>query len=79
MREVKFGLQIAKKRVEMLAGRDIILVVNRGRNKIEKLRGHIDEVHEGIFTLKENEGKVNSFSYNDVLTKSVRFFPPDAF
>lgn len=49
----------------------------QGRNKIEKLHGRIDEVHDSIFTLKEVEGKVNSFSYSDVLTKSVKFFPPE--
>lgn len=78
MREIVHGLQAAKKRVGLLAGRELILVVNRGRNKIEKLYGHIDEVHDGIFTLKDSEGKINSFSYSDVLTKSVRFFPPDS-
>lgn len=77
MREIKFGLSVAKKRVSLLKGRDIVLVVNRGRNKIDKLHGHIDEVHESIFTLKEAEGKVSSFSYSDVLTGSVKFFPPD--
>lgn len=78
MREIKFGLQGAKRRVNLLAGREVVLVVNRGRNKIEKLRGRIDEVHDGIFTFREDEGKINSFSYSDVLTKSVRFFPPDS-
>lgn len=77
MREIKYGLDAAKRRVGLLAGRDIVLVVNRGRNKIEKLYGHIDEVHDSIFTVKEKEGKISSFSYSDVLTKSVRFFPPD--
>lgn len=77
MREIVHGLNLAKKRVGLLAGRDIIVVVNRGRNKIEKLYGKIDEVHDSIFTLKEREGKVSSFSYSDVLTKSVKFFPPE--
>ena len=77
MREIRYGLDAAKKRVGLLAGRDITLVVNRGRNKIEKLHGRIDEVHDSIFTLREVEGKVNSFSYSDVLTKSVKFFPPE--
>lgn len=75
MREIVHGLDAAKKRVGLLAGRDLMLIVNRGRNKIERLYGRIDEVHEGIFTVREKEGKINSFSYSDVLTKSVRFFP----
>ena len=77
MREIKKCLNAAKKRVGLLAGRDLVLVVNRGRNKIGKLHGRIDEVHDAIFTLRENEGKVSSFSYSDVLTGSVKFFPPD--
>ena len=77
MREIKKCLNAAKKRVGLLAGRDLVLVVNRGRNRIERLHGRIDEVHEARFSLKEKEGKVSSFSYSDVLTGSVKFFPPD--
>ena len=77
MREIDHGLNTAKKRVGLLAGRDLMLIVNRGRNKIERLYGRIDEVHDSIFTVKENEGKISSFSYSDVLTKSVRFFPAE--
>ena len=51
----------------MLSGRELIVVVNRGRNKVEKFRGKIRE-----FTV-EGEGGVSCFSYSDVLTKSVRF------
>ena len=77
MSEIKCGMNAVKKRVSLLAGRELVLVVNRGRNKIEKLRGRIDEVHESIFTLRESEGKISSFSYSDVLTGNVKFFPPD--
>ncbi len=78
MREIVHGLQNAKRRVSLLAGREVTLVVNRGRNKIEKLHGRICDVYDGIFTLRETQGKVNSFSYNDVLTGSIRFFPPES-
>ena len=41
MREIVHGLQNAKRRVSLLAGREVTLVVNRGRNKIEKLHNVI--------------------------------------
>lgn len=75
MREIKFGMDIAKKRVNLLAGKEIIILVNRGRNKMQKIIGSIDQIHESIFTVKEKEGKISSFSYNDILTKHVMFLP----
>lgn len=78
MREIKFCMDAAKTRVNRLAGESITVVVNRGRNKREKINGIIDEIHDSIFTVKDCEGKVRSFSYNDILTKSVLFFPKNS-
>ena len=56
----------------MLSGRALIVVVNRGRNKVEKFRGRIRDMYDAVFTV-EGEGGVSCFSYNDVLTKNVKF------
>lgn len=72
-------LEMAKRRVSMLAGKDMIIKVNKGRNKFVEYSGTIDSVYPSIFTVNatiENENKILSYSYNDVLTKAVRFYPP---
>lgn len=70
------NLDWAKKRVQTLAGRNIILKVNKGRNKFITFNGMIESVYPSVFTVKtEDDTQVKSYSYSDVLTKTVRFFP----
>ena len=56
----------------MLSGRELIVVVNRGRNKVEKFRGKIRDMYDAVFTVEREDG-ISCFSYSDVLTKNVRF------
>lgn len=72
VREIKHCMEACRARIAMLSGRDLVVVVNRGRNKVEKFRGKIRDMYDAVFTV-EGEGGVSCFSYSDVLTKSVRF------
>ena len=72
MRESKQCREAGRARIAMLSGRELVVVVNRGRNKVEKFRGKICDMYDAVFTV-EGEGGVSCFSYSDVLTKSVRF------
>ena len=56
----------------MLSGRELIVVVDRGRNKVEKFRGKIRDMYDAVFTVEREDG-VSCFSYSDVLTKNVKF------
>ena len=71
-------LDIAKKRVELLQGRFIKFKVNEGRNRFSFYEGSIDQLHPHIFTVKTvmygNE-RTLSFTYVEVLSKIVRFYP----
>ena len=65
-------MEACRARIALLSGRDLVVVVNRGRNKVEKFRGRIRDMYDAVFTV-EGEGGVSCFSYNDVLTKNVKF------
>lgn len=43
-----------------------------GRNKKERFCGIICGVYKNIFTIKLDNGNVKSFSYSDVLIKTVK-------
>lgn len=78
MREIIAGIELARRRVGILKGRNILMKVNLGRNKIIEFEGNIENLYPAIFTVraKTEEGDaLMSYSYNDVLTKNVRFFP----
>lgn len=71
-------LDVAKKRVELLRGRMIRIKVNVGRNRFAYYDGCIDQLHPSIFTVKTQmygNDRTLSFTYVDVLSKIVRFYP----
>ena len=65
-----------KEKVNDLKGKDVNLAVNKGRNKIVKLRAVITEVYPSMFVISPVT-KVDldrkSYSYNDILCGDVRF------
>ncbi len=42
------------------------------RNQIEEFTGYIDKTYSYIFTIIDDNGFLRSFSYNDVIIKSLR-------
>ena len=55
MREIKHCMEACRARIAMLSGRELVVVVNRGRNKVEKFRGKIRDMYDAVFTV-EGEG-----------------------
>ena len=52
-------------------GNKVFVVHNEGRNKVSHYEGRVVEVYRNIFIVKDNKSKM-SFSYHDVLTKTVK-------
>ena len=78
MREATVTLNETKDRVKRLKGLLIKFKVNTGRNRIIEFTGKIENTFPAIFTVRANlpDGEsVITYSYSDVLTKSVRFYP----
>ena len=74
MREVNNNMEQAFRRVRLLAGIPIKIKVNRGRNKIERFGGKIENVYPKIFTVRKTDGDLDTFSYSDVVAGNVKFF-----
>lgn len=70
------NLEDVKQKVLSLKGKKINMEVNKGRNRIVKLMGVIDQVYPSMFIIKPSE-KVDldrmSYSYNDVLCGDISF------
>ena len=65
-----------KEKVNDLKGKDVNLAVNKGRNKIVKLRAVITEVYPSMFVINPTcivDLDRKSYSYNDVLCGDVKF------
>ncbi len=60
--------------VREMKGLDILVKVNRGRNRIEEIEGVVEDVYPAIFTIRNKEGEIASFSYSDILAKNILFY-----
>ena len=69
-------LQNVKEEIMNLKGKDIRLTVNKGRKKIVKFCGIIENVYPSMFIIKPMEDvelERTSFSYNDVLCGDISY------
>ena len=67
------ALNEIKQRIADLKGNSINLSVNRGRKKIDKLKGFIENIYPSVFTFMTDERSRETFSYFDVLCGLVIF------
>ncbi len=68
-------LQEIKKKVNENIGNEVTIKCNIGRNRIEKYNVRIKETYKNIFiveTNKKNNTEIKSFSYTDVMTKTIK-------
>ena len=63
-----------KRAVLSLKGEQVKLYINRGRRKILKFEGVIDNVYTSVFTVKDNVASVSThtYSYSDILCGEVK-------
>ncbi len=60
-----------KKKLGNHLGHEVSIKYNLGRNKYENYRVIIKELYDYIF-LVENDLGIKSFSYSDILTKTIK-------
>ena len=64
-----------KDKIEQLKGVEIYFKYNGSRNQIEEYYGTIEETYNSVFVIKVKENNaIKSFSYNDIINKSLEFF-----
>ena len=53
-------------------GEEVTIKYNLGRNKYEKYHVTIKELYENVFLVELNNNEKKSFSYTDVITKTIK-------
>lgn len=72
MRKVNTNVSTVIEEIERLKGENISMEINKGRKKIERYQGIIENVYPSIFTVNIGEGKSPlSYSYTEVLCGDV--------
>ena len=71
-------MNIAKIRenLESNKGKVIHFKYNGARNQIEEFDGTIEDTYNAIFTIRldEENSKIKTFTYSDILTEMLQFF-----
>lgn len=63
-----------KEHIDKLKGQNISMLVNRGRKKLEKLEGVIENLYPSVFTVNLVDGNgLVTYSYTEVLCGHVKF------
>ena len=65
-----------KQKIEEIKGKNIKMLVNKGRKKIEKLEGVIQNLYPSVFTVEVKDIKGSNlvtYSYSEVLCGFVKF------
>ena len=74
MRRGVTTLEDIKQSVLSLKGEQVKLYINRGRRKVLKFEGVIDNVYTSVFTVKEKVASTltHTYSYSDILCGEVK-------
>lgn len=62
-----------KKILSKYIGMKVFVEYNMGRNKIEKYEGVIESLYNAVFLVKVKD-ETKSFSYSDLITKTVKIY-----
>ena len=75
MKKQTVSLDLIRTKIEELNGKDVKIRLNKGRNRIQFLKGKIDETYSSVFVVKIYDDIFDRLSctYQDVLCGDVRF------
>ena len=59
--------------IESYKDKKLMFKYNGSRNQIEEFIGYIDKVYSNVFTIKLDNNRIKTFSYNDVLIHKLVF------
>ena len=74
MRKRTMSIEEVRSYVSSLKGNPLSIKVNKGRNKIARYNGCVDEVYPSVFTLKISGDKnvaMLSYSYSDLICGDI--------
>ena len=55
-------------------GAKIIIIYYGSRNRKERYIGVLDRIYFNVFTVRLINGDIKSFSYSDILTKTIQIY-----
>ncbi|MDR3318316.1 MAG: Veg family protein [Clostridiales bacterium] len=75
MRKAIFEIDGVRQKIAALKGRNVRMLINRGRKRIIKLNGVLEDIYPSVFTIRVATDRTTSlvtYSYSDVLCNDVK-------
>ena len=73
MKKNNITIETVKKKLIDIIGKDIKMQVNKGRNKLFKYEGVIENLYPSVFTFKsQGSDIIKSYSYTEILCGAVK-------
>ena len=66
------NIKYIKNYLKSKVGSNVIIIYYGSRNRKEKYNGVLYKLYNNIFVIKLHSGDVKSFSYSDILTKTIQ-------
>lgn len=66
------NIKSVKNYLKMKIGSNIVIIYYGSRNRKEIYRGILYRLYSNIFVIKLYSGEIRSFSYVDILTKTIQ-------
>ena len=66
------NIKTIKNYLKTKVGSNVVIVYYGSRNRKEKFNGVLYKLYSNIFTIKLYNGEIKSFSYSDILTKTIQ-------
>jgi len=70
MKKIPDTVNSIKQKILALKGKEVELLINRGRRKVGNYRARIENVYSSVFTVKTCSEQ--TYSYNDILCGEVK-------
>ena len=75
MKKMPDTVNSIKQKILALKGKEVELLINRGRRKVGNYRARVENVYSSVFTVKtcsEQTDSIFTYSYNDILCGEVK-------
>jgi len=75
VRKAVYEIDNIRQKIAALKGQNVRMLINRGRKRIEKLNGVLEDAYPAVFTIRvagERAAALFTYSYSDVLCGDVK-------
>ena len=66
------NMNMVKENLKKHLGHDVKIKYSLGRNKYERYQVKIYKLYNNVFTVLKDNNEIKSFSYNDVIMKTIK-------